>query len=91
MRAPDNIFTWALINIPIIEYLPTYRSWAIGNNSEYGIRILPEVCKIVPLPIEWKYLLMNKDLTPEQGLVQITNKITKWASGEIATVQPLVD
>ena len=34
MRAPDNIFTRAKVNIPRIEYLPTYRSWVIGNNSE---------------------------------------------------------
>ena len=34
---------------------------------------------------------MNKDLTPEQGHLQITDKITKWAPGELAIVQPLVD
>ena len=93
MRVPDNIFD--KVNVPRIEDLTTDRSWAMGNNSELRpqdpTKPEVEVCKIVPLPIEWTHLLMNKDLTAGQGLVQIADKNTKCTPKELATVQPLVD
>ena len=95
MKAPENIFKWAKVFLPKPEQLTTERSWALGDAAllwdQDDTKPEVDVCKIVPLPVEWTNLFMNKDLTPGEGFLLIKEKIEKWTDDEAATVQPVLN
>ena len=95
MKAPENLFNWAKVFIQKPEQLTRERSCALGDASLLWDQddTKPEfnVCKIVPLPVVWTNLFMNKDLTPGEGFLLIKEKIEKWIDEEAATVQPVLN
>ena len=70
------------------------RSWILGESSLLWEQdtTKPEVeeCKIVPLPLEWTNLFMDKNVTPGEELSLITEKIKNQSQEELAIVQPLL-
>ena len=95
MKELDNIFKWAKVFLQNPEQLTTERSWTLGDTAllwdQDDTKPEFDVCKIVPLPVVWTNLFMNKDLTPGEGFLLIKGKIEKWIDEEAATVQPVLN